>query len=444
MSLFRGLVQTLQIRDDGWVEVILKAVHANNATQTFFIKDLDGDISMAHKRLAQLSLLRDAITRILPVEIDYEADEAQGNLISEVILHPRPSMAGHTLGNSIQGTVIGISIAEVSPTSGLTPYTDTPDIAGITLLKEDGSLILLQLDLQREEALTMHAMLTLLQIAHKTRRPVIVLTADGEIRTNDALGHAASALNASTGKRGAYIIACEWVTTSEQTLDYCHAFIERLGQRYESYDSSNSFEISHVSVIYTTSPAQTPEGDVSENGGFIPTKNTAWVHDDSPLLPLLKTALKKGFQVILGLLENEVHEVHLISHLGSAATPVWICVNQSFVQDHREDNCNNTPTTKLLDAEKIQDMSVCLCWKGQGYFNEGIWRFQIASSGTYDIKIDGKMACCSKSMEDCYCEKENSEASTSHAYLKGLHEVELTLYHQQLSAPFTLLAYRIR
>ena len=128
MTTFRGLVNTLQIRNDGWVEVVLQAVHANNTIQTFFIKNLDGDITMAHKRLGQLSLLRDAITRVLPVEVDYETDEAQGNLISDVMVHPRPSIAGHVSGTPIQGTIIGISITELGPLSGLYPYTDAPDI----------------------------------------------------------------------------------------------------------------------------------------------------------------------------------------------------------------------------------------------------------------------------------------------------------------------------
>ncbi|HBI22419.1 MAG TPA: hypothetical protein DDY37_07560, partial [Legionella sp.] len=247
MATFRGLVQTLQIRDDGWVEVIIQAVHAGNATQAFFIKNLDGDITMAHKRLGQLSLLRDAVTRILPVEIDYEADEAQGNLITEVMIHPRPSITGRAFGSPIQGTVIGISITELGPLSGLYPYNDAPDLAGITLLKEDGTLVTLQLDLQREESLTMHAMLAMLQSAYKTRRPVILVTAGARSKTDGTGHHFLSAANLSSTNEAVFIEGCEWVTVPEEALTYGYAFIERIGQRFESYDSTEALALSKAS-----------------------------------------------------------------------------------------------------------------------------------------------------------------------------------------------------
>ena len=362
MTTFRGLVNTLQIRNDGWVEVILQAVHANNTIQTFFIKNLDGDITMAHKRLGQLSLLRDAITRILPVEIDYEIDEAQGNLISDVMVHPRPSVAGHIFSTPIQGTIIGISITELGPLSGLYPYTDAPDIAAITLLQEDGTIVALHLDLQREETLTMHAMLRLLQKALKNRRPVIIITANTEPSADNKVADRSTAT--SLANQSAYIIGCEWVKVPEVMLDYCHAFIECLGQRYESYDSLDAAALSEVSVIYTTAPEQTPEGDISENGAFTPITQTAWVHSDSPLLNLLQMALSHGFQVQFGLLEDKIHEVEIVSHLGSAARPIWICINQSFAQEKSEANCNNTPTIQSLNSNSLNEMSLSIFWKG--------------------------------------------------------------------------------
>ena len=61
MAIYRGFVQSILVRDDGWVETAIEAVHAGNAIQTFFIPNLDGDLTQAHKRLGQLSLLRDAL-----------------------------------------------------------------------------------------------------------------------------------------------------------------------------------------------------------------------------------------------------------------------------------------------------------------------------------------------------------------------------------------------
>ncbi len=55
-----------------------------------------------------------------------------------------------------------------------------------------------------------------------------------------------------------------------ETLIYKHAFIERLGQRYESYDPTAAEALSMMQVTYTIAPEQTPEGDISVNGSFEP------------------------------------------------------------------------------------------------------------------------------------------------------------------------------
>lgn len=449
MATYRGLVHTVHIRDDGWVEVIIQAVHAGNTTQTFFIKDLDGDISVAHKRLAQLSLLRDAILRILPVEIDYSEDAEEGRIIHDVTIHPRPSIDSYAMINKVKGVVIGISLAELGPTSGVTPYKDPADLAGITLLQEDGTVSLYMLDLQRTEKLTMHAMLALLQMAHTTRRPVeLVLGGKKDDRTSPS--NPTFAANRTPGGWG-YIIACQWVTVPEEMLDYAYAFIERLGQRYESYEMTEAKALSHMKVLYTTAPAQTPEGDISENGSFTPEVKTAWVHDNSPLLKLLRLALKNQLQVKIGLLEDWVHEVEVISHIGSAARPLWICVRQVYCDDLSEKACNNTPTIGLLNKDTLAETPISLTWKAQGYFNEGVWRFHIDSTAKYQLMIDGKSPCCKQlCKESCCCQKnsntnnERSNAENDHLYLKGLHTIELKLtsYHQ--AQPFDLKIYRIR
>lgn len=296
MGTFKGLIDTLEVRDDGWVEVIIEAVQSGNTKETFYIKNLDGDITMAHKRLAQLCLLRDAISRILPIEIDYEIDEAQGNLIHEVLVHPRPSIQGRNINTSVEGVVIGVSITEIGLVSG-SSFEDTPDLAGITLLQDDGTLLYLLLDIQREEVLTMHAMLFFLQEAYKTRHPVRLWLSSllsnntpGRNPGNSISTHSDGSFSTANHPIG-YIESCEWLTVTEEDLDYCYAFIERLGQRYESYDALDASALSHVKVVYTTSPGQTPEGDISDNGSFQPITQIGWLHCASPLFHLLKTGL---------------------------------------------------------------------------------------------------------------------------------------------------------
>lgn len=449
MGTFKGLIDTLEIRDDGWVEVVIEAVQSGNAKETFYIKNLDGDITMAHKRLAQLCLLRDAISRILPIEIDYEVDKEQGNLINEVIVYPRPSIEGREIDTSVSGVVIGVSITEIGPNASASPFEDAPDLAGITLLQDDGTLLYLLLDIQREEALTMHAMLVLLQAAYKTRRPVKLWLSSLVSDTNTGIyfrssafmktGNFASTINQPIG----YIESCEWLSVPEDTLDYHYAFVERLGQRYESYDTADAPAISHVKIVYTTSPGQTPEGDISDNGSFQPVTQTAWVHCDSPLLYLLKTALKKRLQVKLGLVEDQIHEVEVVGHIGSAARPIWICINQSAAKQSANGNCDNTPTIQSPSNVTLNNVKMDLLWKAQGYFNEGVWRFQVQSQASYEVKVDGKLPCCGHNSEECCCDKQMTDAM-NHFYLKGMHTVELALHGQNAAQPFALSVYRIR
>lgn len=447
MGTFRGLVETLEIRDDGWVETAIKATQSGNIKETFYIKNLDGDITMAHKRLAQLSLLRDAISRVLPIEIDYETDKEQGNLINEVIIHPRPSIDGRDINTSLEGVVIGLSITEIGLTSSPS-FEDSPDLAGITLLQDDGTVLYLLLDIQREEVHTMHAMLTLFRRAHKTRRPVKVWLSSLVNDTNRSFSNIHSELVysnmvSSTNKVLGYIESCEWITVPEDILDYHYAFIERLGQRYESYDASEAHALSEVKVVYTTSPGQSPEGDISDNGSFQPLTQTGWIHCDSHLVHLLKTALKKRLQVKLGLLLDQIHEVEVISHIGSAARPIWICINQSAMQQTKEGNCDNTPTIQAPTNATLNNFKMDLLWKAQGYFNEGVWRFHLQSQAPYELKVDGKLPCCGQTNDQCCCDEQTANG-LCHFYLKDMHTVELTLRGQNAAQPFALSVYRIR
>jgi hypothetical protein len=465
MASYRGFVNSLQIRDDGWVEFIIQAVHAGNTTKTFFITNLDGEITTAHKRLAHLSLLRDALLRVLPVNVEYTSDPERGEVVEDITVFPRPSIAGRQPSNRIEGTVIGLAILERGPESGTTPYVDEADLAGVTLLRDDGSIEQLLLDLQRPDVNTAHAMLSLLREAFRTRRPVALsISGDQRFDTPNTRGTVAddrrragvkTATAAATGHQPTtgFIQACEWITVPEETLEYLYAFIERLGQRYESYDESEAPRLSNVKVLYTTAPSQTPEGDVSDNGSFVPITSKAFVHGDSPLLQRLEAALRDSLQVKLGLSEDKVHEVEMVSHLGSAARPIWIQVNQAALPPPEDATaCRNDPTIQSPTASDFDSMPVSVSWRGDAYFNEGLWRFVINSGAECKLLIDGSSPCCQSSPKSLnvmpdksyISDFRNAASCICHIYLEGMHRVELTLSGRTCAQPFQLNAYRIR
>lgn len=449
MAIYRGFVQSILVRDDGWVETAIKAVHAGNAIQTFFIPNLDGDLTQAHKRLGQLSLLRDALARVEPVELDYSADASQGNLIQDVTILPRQSIDGRRGTRLVEGVVIGVSITERGPESGSSPYRDEPDLAAISLLRDDGTVEGLLLDLQRPDPGTAQAELEMVQQAHRTRRPVQLMVTS-EYKPNTDAGVKLDAAAGVTGETTAasYIQTCRWVVLPNADLDYVYAFIERLGQRYESYTSANAPAASHVEVVYTTAPGQTPEGDVSNNGTFTPQRLTAWVHSDSPLLARLETALRDSLQVKLGLKDGQVHEVELVAGLGSTALPIWICTSLETVDCDHAGQCVNQPTISTLDGADLDQVPRSVEWRGEGYFREGIWRFVVSAPGEFRLLLDGKPICC-KDADKCGCpagahDLQISGPSQQHAYLKDMHRVELRLDGYTCRATFELKIYRIR
>ncbi len=445
MATYRGFVQSIQLRDDGWVETAIRAVHAGNTVQTFFIPNLDGDLMQTHKRLGQLSLLRDALARVEPVELDYSAKESQGNLVEDVTILPRESIEGRRGSRLLAGVVIGVSITERGPESGSPPYRDEPNLAAISLLRDDGTVEGLLLDLQRPDPGTGAAQLAMLQQAHRTRRPVELLVTGGaesgshtDVKFMSAAGAPAGAGSAASG---GFIETCRWVTLPRSDLDYVYAFIERLGQRYESYDNTEAGAASHLKVVYTLAPGQTPEGDISDNGSFVPQRLVAQVHADSPLVGRLVAALRDCLQVKLGLKGRDIHEVELVADLGSAARPIWIVTSIEAAEAAHHGECVNQPTIQVVDGADLDRVPRSVEWHGQAYFRRGVWRFVVRAPGAFRLLVDGHAIC--KADEECAGAKSTTPA-LEHAYLDGLHRIDLRLDGYSCRATFELDVYRIR
>ncbi len=451
MPTYRGFVESLQVRDDGWVEVTLEAVHAGNTLKTFFIEDLDASLEHVHRRLGQLSLLRDALARVLPVEAEYRDDPEKGTLIEDLTIHPRPSIEGREGTSRVEGVVIGLSVAELGPSSGSSPYTDPPDVCAMTLLEDDGTVLHLLLDLQRPDPLTGQSILALLRKGFRTRRRLSLVVSGGSKQPSyDAVDRR------STDDAAGWIQTGEWIAVPSASLDEVHCFVERLAQRYESYADDDAPALSHVRVTYTTAPAQIPEGEVSENGTFAPTTADAWVHDDSPLLRVLQAGLRDRLMVILGLDGDQIHSVDLVGHLGSAARPIWIKVDRRAVPtEDAQELCDNTPTTQDPGASSFDQIPIVMAWCADGYFNEGIWRFVLDAPTRVELRVDGKRCPCDDdSANPASLGQETamlrggdlsfSSGTLCHLYLNGVHQVEILLVGRRCSDPFQFRAYRIR
>ena len=450
MTIRRGFVRSIEARSDGWVEVVLVSVHAGNTTTTLLIENLDGDLTQVHRRLAKLALLRDALARTLPVEVDFDRTDEQGDVLRDVTILRTRSILGRQGSWWIEAHVIGLAVRERGPEKDASPYTDEPDEATAALLLDDGSVASYDVDLQRPHEGTGHALLEMLAEARRTRRTLrlyLAPEADKE-GTQD----------------GGFIVGAAWPTLESCELQEEIAFIERLGQRYECLDAQAPELVERVWVKYTTAPDQNPEGDISENGSFVPESKEAWVHQDSPLLGRLLAALRDSLQVKLGLHGKEIHAVELISHLGSAARPIWITFGGETLCEEPKDLCVNEPTVQQPSRVLLDSIPRVVAWRGTAFFNEGIWRFVVCSADPVELKIDGEEPCAELLAGDdmermCAEHRYTNAASTirpeiekgaevgglmAHAYLNGVHEIEFIVRGRACGSPFRALIYRIR
>ena len=182
MSLARGFVRSIEVREDGYTAVAIQAVQGNDQRRTFYVPALDGDLSKAHRRMAQLGLLRDALSGTLPVEIQYESTDVQGDIIDDVSIYASRSIDGRRPSSWLTGVVVDLAIVERGPESETSPFVDEPDEALVTLLLDNGSLEALRVDLQRRYEQTGHAIVAILRAAAVTRREVEVATSGWDQR----------------------------------------------------------------------------------------------------------------------------------------------------------------------------------------------------------------------------------------------------------------------
>ncbi len=453
MSLQRGFVESIETRKDGWVEIVLLALHSGNARKTYFIPSLDGDLTKAHRRLAQLSVLRDALARSAPVEVEFLTDEKQGDLVEDVTIYTASSLEKRQGVWWTEGIVVSLSILEHGPQSSSTPYLDTPDTASVVLLREAGILESYKLDLQRPEPRTAHAILSTLRDALKTRRPVAVRVAPHE----------------SNREEDNYIVGARKRVPSATELEEVVAFVESIGQRSESYVEDNSRLLNHLWVKYTTAPDQYSAGGLSENGSFVPSSGVAWVHQDSPLLAGLRAALRDQLQVRLSLSGDVIHQLEIIAGLGSVARPIWIQFLGSGMCESDDQLCTNQPTTSSPSHGILDTIPHSVSLKGEAYFGAGIWRFHTRSTSPFVLLVDGREVGCGGATEMREATGEQDDrldmvkaemtrlqrqvamanqregfGQIGHLYLHGVHHVEYRVLGRTCNSRFASEIFRIR
>jgi hypothetical protein len=105
MPTKRGFVQQIEVGRAGLVRVLL--IHSDGTTGTYTIADLDADPERFNERLSKLAILRDAMDRAEPVEIEHAAE---GQAIDRAARISRDALAPSTKVDQVVGVVVDLGV----------------------------------------------------------------------------------------------------------------------------------------------------------------------------------------------------------------------------------------------------------------------------------------------------------------------------------------------
>src|SRR5437868_4918492 len=106
MPTIRGFVERLEIGRAGLVTASM--LHDDGSSADYLIADLDADPERFNERLSKLAILRDAMSRAEPVEVEYVANDSGGRTIERVVRITRDVLAANGATQQVPVFVIGI------------------------------------------------------------------------------------------------------------------------------------------------------------------------------------------------------------------------------------------------------------------------------------------------------------------------------------------------
>jgi hypothetical protein len=461
MNTDRGFVQSIDVGRGGLVTVTV--VLGDLTTAVYVISDLDGDPERFNERLSKLALLRDAMNRAEPVEIDHDAGPA-GEEIERAERITRDALGVESNLDAVVGLVAGVL---VHTQAGLSPDHGSHDYAEVLLLTSTGEQGRFRLDLQLEEASTAAAQLDLLRDAFVNGELVRVIVSAADDQDSSWILEVATGGNvtADGGDDGATVVS---------------GFIESLS--LIPLPGQGGLPVSLASVVVTTAPEFVGAGGTVDPAAFTPSTLTFVVVEGSRTYTLIKagledklrmrlsaTPLQGGFQkgvpthgqdggtvapvntVALGdtAAPGDTADpvadtflctaVQLLASLASASRPVWICIDRSLL-DRGPDAIACTPGTPTSDLtpQTLRDLGIpyTALWRGHGCFNHGVYRFQVQAPAGIDICLDGKSLCLYPTG--------TPGIQSAYACVDGDHELTVEVESWTCGATFDIDVYRIR
>jgi hypothetical protein len=461
MPTIRGFVEKLEVGRAGLVTAAL--LHDDGSRDNYVIADLDADPERFNERLSKLALLRDALNRAEPVEIEYELGEG-GRNIERVARITRDALDPSLTTVTERVMVVGVAVTTDNRTGLQAEYPDTARVFGLT---EDGSWQVYTLNLQIPERAAAEAQLEMIRAAQASGE-TIELSIDG--KTQRIIGVQAGG-DEQGGQQGG----------SEPAI--IDGFVESI-----THTSTAKGLGGMARIEFTTAPQFTGPGQVVALVPFDPQLRTFLVVIGSPEYELFLTGLRKmlrmrvwattlrqdqtddswrrpndpaavnrtadtpapTLRVKVGLASSAapgeyaksslalVRGAQLLHALASASRPVWVQISRKSLDVGPASECTEGVPSSDLTPRGLRDLHIPYQaeWIGWGCFNHGVYRFQFTLTTPFEIYVDGKKLCVHVS--------EDNTTQFAHACLECEHEVRVVLERWTCEQDFLMDVYRIR
>ena len=486
METLRGFVLRIEVGRAGLVRVTILLDDGN--VRIFVINDLDADPERFNERLSKLAILRDAMDRAEPVEIESAGGEA-GETIERVARITRDDMAAIPRVAEIIGFVLNIVIHAENRTGA---QAESGDHSSIRVLTSDMTSHQLILPLQIPERQVAVEQLELVRDAQAQGYPVRFLVVDS---TGDDVG--ISGINR--------IIAVEMLEDAnifdEDAATLVHGFVESISLMRVIGGDQHNF----AHIRFTTSPPLSGAGGTVPLVPFTPQILNLLVPQNSPSYALFEAGLRDNLlmrtQVVSPVGRDKPNDpdeprdpdqpstpaagtpsqpggavgtsfegrriaaardvsveratytpadqsqnfllsfaAELNAHLASASRPVWLMISRDSldVGPRDEANCATGTPTSDLRVSTLRDLRIPYdaVWYGLACANPGIYRFQIEVPTDVILYVDDREVCIHPAVD--------GNAQFGHACLDGQHEIKVVIRDWICDYDFILDVYQLR